>query len=72
MMVQMIAVGEQSGTIDSLLLKVGSYYDNEVVETAERLPKLIEPIILVLLGIIVGLIVLGVLIPMFSVIGGIN
>ncbi|NLW25564.1 MAG: type II secretion system F family protein [Clostridia bacterium] len=72
MMVQMIAVGEQSGTIDSLLLKVGSYYDNEVVETAERLPKLIEPIILVLLGIIVGLVVLGVLIPMFSVIGGIN
>ncbi|MDK2824597.1 MAG: type pilus assembly protein PilC [Clostridia bacterium] len=67
MVIQMMAVGEQSGNLDELLVKVSDYYDNEVSEAADRLPKLIEPVMLVILGVVVGTIVMGVLMPMFSV-----
>lgn len=72
MVIQMMAVGEQSGNLDSLLVKVGDYYENEVAEATERLPKLIEPVMLVILGVVVGSIVLGVLLPMFSVMSSIG
>ncbi|MGI6227556.1 MAG: type II secretion system F family protein, partial [Peptococcales bacterium] len=72
MVVQMLAVGEQSGNLDELLVKVSDYYDSEVAEATDRLPKLIEPIMIVLLGIVVGTVVLGVLLPMFNVMGSIG
>ncbi|WP_159446328.1 type II secretion system F family protein [Desulfonispora thiosulfatigenes] len=65
---QMIAIGESSGELDELLFKVGTKFDQEIDYTAERLPKLIEPILLVILGVIVGTIIIGVLMPMFSAI----
>lgn len=72
MVIQMLAVGEQSGNLDELLVKVSNYYDNEVAEATDRLPKLIEPVMIVLLGIVVGAVVLGVLLPMFSVMSSIG
>lgn len=72
MVIQMMAVGEQSGNLDELLVKVSDYYDNEVSEAADRLPKLIEPVMLVILGVVVGTIVMGVLMPMFSVMSSIG
>jgi len=72
MVIQMMAVGEQSGNLDRLLVKISDFYDVEVTEATDRLPKLIEPIMLVVLGIIVGSIVMGVLLPMFSVMSNIG
>ncbi|KJS22431.1 MAG: hypothetical protein VR72_05065 [Clostridiaceae bacterium BRH_c20a] len=72
MVIQMMAVGEHSGNLDELLVKVSDYYDGEVAEATDRLPKLIEPIMIVLLGIVVGAVVMGVLLPMFSVMSSIG
>lgn len=72
MVIQMMAVGEQSGNLDELLEKVSDYYDDEVEEATERLPKLIEPLMLLFLGVMVGGIVVGVLLPMFSVMSNIG
>jgi len=72
MVIQMMAVGEQSGNLDRLLVKISDFYDVEVTEATDRLPRLIEPIMLVVLGIIVGSIVMGVLLPMFSVMSNIG
>ncbi|MFZ5943366.1 MAG: type II secretion system F family protein [Bacillota bacterium] len=72
MVIQMMAVGEQSGNLDELLVKVSDYYDAEVAEATERLPKLIEPVLIVILGVVVGAIVMGVLLPMFSVMNSIG
>jgi len=72
MVIQMMAVGERSGNLDELLIKVSNYYDNEVQEATDRLPKLIEPVMVVLLGVVVGTVVMGVLLPMFSVMSSIG
>jgi len=67
MVVQMLQVGEETGNIDTLLLKVSVFYEREVDEMAERLSKLIEPILLVFLGGVVGSIIYAILAPMFSI-----
>ena len=63
---QMIAVGEATGALDEMLLKVSHFYEQELDEASEKLKSLIEPVMIVFLSIIVGAIVLAVVIPMFS------
>lgn len=72
MVIQMMAVGEKSGNLDQILLKISEYYDRDISEATERLPKLIEPIMIVFLGIVVGTVVLGVILPMFTVMSSIG
>lgn len=72
MVVQMMQVGEETGTIDTLLIKVSVYYEREVDEMAERLSKLIEPVLLLFLGGSIGFIIYSILMPMFSVITNIG
>ncbi len=73
MVVQMIAVGEESGTMDVMLGKVADFYEDEVDMAVETLGSLIEPIIMVVLGGVVGVIVVAMYLPIFqmaNVIGG--
>ena len=67
MTVQMIDVGEESGTLTEMLNKVADYYDNEVSEQIDGLTSLIEPIIIVILGIIVGGVVIAMYLPIFQI-----
>jgi len=71
MVVQMMEVGEQTGNLESLLLKVSVYYEREVDEMSERLAKMIEPFLLIFLGGAIGFIVYSIMMPMFNVITGI-
>lgn len=73
MVVRMIGVGEQTGALSQSLLKVGSFYDKEVASTVKRIFTLIEPIMIVIMGVVVGGIALSVFLPMFKlaqIIGG--
>jgi len=64
---QMTATGEQTGTLDYMLEKVADFYEDDVDRTVETLRSLIEPLMIVLLAIVVGLIVAAIMIPMLSV-----
>ena len=66
LIIQMIQVGESSGELDEMLKKVSEIYDQEVQESSDRLQALIEPIMIIFLSGIVGLIVLSIVVPMFS------
>ncbi|HBT46824.1 MAG TPA: type II secretion system F family protein [Peptococcaceae bacterium] len=69
MVVEMVTVGEETGTLDALLARLAAFYDREVGEMAARLSSLIEPILILGLGAVVGLIVLSVLLPLFQLVG---
>ena len=67
MVVQMMAVGEDTGALDTMLGKVADFYDDEVESTTEQLTSLIEPIMIVIIGGIIGFIVVGLYMPIFSI-----
>lgn len=69
MVVSMVSIGEETGSLDSMLGKVGDFYDREVDEAVESMTAAIEPLMIVFLGGIVGTIVAGMFLPMFSIIG---
>ncbi|WP_288403815.1 type II secretion system F family protein [uncultured Deinococcus sp.] len=69
MVVSMIAIGEETGALDTMLGKIGDFYDREVDEAVDSLTAALEPIMIVFLGGIVGMIVAGMFLPMFSIIG---
>lgn len=64
----MVAVGEESGTLDSILNKIADFYDTEVASIVKRLSSIIEPILLVVIGGMVGGIALALFLPMFNLI----
>jgi type IV pilus assembly protein PilC len=66
MAVQMTAIGEESGSLDSMLSKVADYYEREVDDTVDALASLIEPLIMVVLGAIIGSIVVAIYLPIFK------
>jgi len=72
MVVQMIAVGEDTGEMDTMLSKVADFYEQEADATADQLTSLIEPIMLVALGLVVGAMVIALYLPIFSVFELIN
>ena len=72
MAVQMVAVGEQTGAIDQLLSKVADFYEEEVDIAVEGLMKLIEPLLIVFLGIVIGFIVAAMYLPLYSMLSQIN
>lgn len=69
MVVSMISIGEETGSLDDMLVKVGDFYDREVDEAVDSMTAAIEPMMIVFLGVIVGMIVAGMFLPMFSIIG---
>lgn len=66
MIVQMIAVGERTGALDTMLAKVAEFYEAEVDAMADRLKSMLEPIMILILAVIVGTIVLAVMLPSFK------
>jgi type IV pilus assembly protein PilC len=67
MVVQMMAVGEDTGALDTMLAKVADFYDAEVESMTEQLTSLIEPIMIVVIGAIVGSMVIALYMPIFSI-----
>lgn len=67
MVVQMIAVGESSGSLEEMLRHVARFYDREVAATTKRLGKLIEPILIVVMGTMIGALIFAMYMPMFSI-----
>lgn len=72
MVTRMVAVGEETGALEELLEKVAVFYDQDVEATAKRLSVAIEPLLIVVLGFIVGSIILSVLVPIFSIYGSVR
>ncbi len=68
MLTQMIAVGEETGALDAMLNKIADFYDTEVAASVDGLTSLIEPMMMVVLGVIVGGMVIALYLPMFNVI----
>jgi type IV pilus assembly protein PilC len=68
MVVQMMAVGEETGALDELLDKIGEFYDQEVEATVDALTSLLEPLLIVVLGGAVGGMVVSLYMPMFNII----
>lgn len=67
MVVQMMAVGEDTGALDTMLDKVADFYDQEVEATTEQLTSLIEPIMIVVIGSIIGGMIVALYMPIFSI-----
>jgi type IV pilus assembly protein PilC len=67
MVTQMMAVGEETGALDTMLAKVADYYDREVDDTVSALTSLIEPILIIVMGVVVGGILICLYLPMFNI-----
>jgi len=67
MVVQMIAVGEDTGALDDMLYKISEFYDQEVEATAEQLTSLIEPLMIAVLGAVIGSMIVALYMPIFTI-----
>jgi type IV pilus assembly protein PilC len=68
MVVQMIAVGEQTGALDAMLGKIADFYDDEVDTAVTNLTALLEPMLMVFLGIVIGGVVIAMYLPIFKLV----
>jgi len=66
MTVQMVAIGEESGSLDSMLSKVADFYEREVDDAVDNMSSLMEPLIMVILGVLIGGLVLAMYMPIFK------
>ena len=72
MVVQMITIGEETGQLDDMLEKVADFYEAEVDSTLDSLTVALEPLLIVLLGLVVGFIVISMFLPMIALIEGLS
>jgi len=72
MVAQMVKIGESTGTLDSMLEKVSEIFEAEVSELVQNMTKLIEPIVMVVLGGIVAVVLIAMYLPIFMTAGGNN
>ena len=72
MVVQMIGVGETTGALDAMLSKIADFYDDEVDSTVGNLTALLEPVLMVFLGVVIGFIVVAMYLPIFKLAGSIG
>ncbi len=68
MVVQMISVGEQAGALDSMLAKIADFYDAEVDQAVANLTALLEPMLMVFLGVVVGGVIIAMYLPIFKLV----
>ena len=66
MVIQMAAIGEEAGALDTMLFKVAEYYEQEVNNAVDALSSLLEPMIMIVLGVVVGSMVIGMYLPIFK------
>ncbi len=67
MVVQMIAVGEDSGSLETMLAKISDFYDQEVESTTEQLTALIEPLMIAFMGVVLGGMIVALYLPVFNI-----
>jgi len=67
LLVHMVAIGENSGELDEMLGRTAGFFDLEVEEAIDRLTVLIEPVMIIVLGVVVGVIIVSVMLPMISI-----
>ena len=72
MVVQMISVGEQTGALETMLSKIADFYEDEVDEATANMLALLEPIMIMFLGVVIGGIVISMYLPMFDLISKIG
>lgn len=72
MVTTMIDVGEESGRLPEMLVKVGEFYDQEVEQTVKGLTSMIEPLLIIFLGCVVGFIAISIMVPIFSIVNNIK
>jgi type IV pilus assembly protein PilC len=72
MVTTMIDVGEESGRLPEMLVKVGEFYDQEVEQTVKGLTSLIEPLLIMFLGGVVGFIAISIMVPIFSIVNNVK
>ena len=72
MVVQMMAVGEDTGALDAMLEKISEFYDQEVEATTEALTSLIEPLMIVSVGGIIGAMIVALYMPIFTLMNAIK
>jgi len=66
MVIQMVSIGEESGQLDAMLGKIADFYEAEVDDSAEALSSLLEPLIMVVLGVLIGGMVIAMYLPIFK------
>ena len=66
MVVQMVQIGEESGQLDSMLGKVADFFENEVDDAVDALASMMEPLIMVILGVLIGGLVVALYLPIFK------
>jgi type IV pilus assembly protein PilC len=69
MVVQMIGVGEQTGALDAMLQKIADFYEDEVDAAVGDLLTLMEPLMILFLGVVVGGVVIAMYLPLFELVG---
>ena len=67
MVSQMVAVGEDAGSLETMLGKIADFYDDEVLTTTEQLTSLIEPLLIAFIGVVIGGMIVALYLPMFSI-----
>ncbi len=68
----MIDIGEESGRLSEMLVKVGDFYDQEVEVTVKGLTSMIEPMLIIFLGVVVGFIAISIMTPMFKLVNAVH
>jgi type IV pilus assembly protein PilC len=66
MVIQMVTIGEEAGSLDAMLSKVADFYEQEVDDSVEALSSLMEPMIMVVLGTLIGGLVIAMYLPIFK------
>ena len=66
MVVQMVGIGEEAGALDAMLFKIAEFYEQEVSNAVDALASLLEPFIMIIIGVLVGSMVIGMYLPIFK------
>jgi type IV pilus assembly protein PilC len=72
MAIQMISIGEETGELDAMLMKVADFYEDEVEQAVKALTSVMEPIMIIVLGGMVGSILISMYLPMFKIMDAIG
>lgn len=72
MVTTMIDIGEESGRLSEMLVKVGDFYDTEVEATIKGLTSMIEPLLIIFMGVIVGFIAISIMMPVFKLVSSVK
>jgi type IV pilus assembly protein PilC len=67
MVVHMVGVGEETGALDTMLTKIADFYEDEVSAAIKALTSILEPVMIILIGGIVGFIVISMYLPLFKI-----